>query len=149
MKSKIILLLSSGALFAASVLGQTFSLDWHKVAGGGGSSTNGQFGLSGTIGQHDAGLTMSGGNYSLNGGFWQVFTVPTSGLPSLNIRLSSANTVVVSWPSSATGFTLQQNGNLNTPNWVTPSESITDDGTNKFIVVSPATSARFYRLLGH
>src|SRR5579859_5185234 len=121
------LILSSLHISASILEAQTYFLDWHKVAGGGGSSTNGQFTLSGTIGQHDAGLTMSGGNYSLNGGFWQVFTVPTPGLPSLNILLTPTNTVMVSWPSSATGFTLQQNGNLSTTNWVTPSESITDD----------------------
>src|ERR1051326_8545441 len=42
-----------------------FSIDWYKVAGGGGTSTGGVYAVSGTIGQPDAGPTMSGGNFSL------------------------------------------------------------------------------------
>lgn len=46
-----------------------FALDWHTVDGGGGTSTGGTYSLSGTIGQPDAGV-MSGGTFSLVGGFW-------------------------------------------------------------------------------
>jgi hypothetical protein len=42
---------------------------------------------------------------------------------------------------------LQQNTNLNPSNWTTPSEAVTDNGTNKFIIVNSATGNRFYRLL--
>ncbi len=45
------------------------TIDWYTVDGGGGTSTGGQFTLSGTIGQPDAG-TMSGGSFTLLGGFW-------------------------------------------------------------------------------
>ncbi|HXR05029.1 MAG TPA: hypothetical protein VN836_10025, partial [Verrucomicrobiae bacterium] len=34
---------------------QQYSIDWHKVAGGGGTSSGGTFAVSGTIGQPDAG----------------------------------------------------------------------------------------------
>ena len=55
---------------AAPVLGPPqFDLSWHTIDGGGGTSTGGNFSLSGTIGQPDAG-TMSGGNFTLVGGFW-------------------------------------------------------------------------------
>jgi len=47
-----------------------FDLSWHTIDGGGGSSTGGGFELAGTIGQHDAGQTMTGGNFVLIGGFW-------------------------------------------------------------------------------
>ena len=41
---------------------QSYSIDWYKVSGGGGTSTGGVFSVSGTIGQPDAGK-MSGGNF--------------------------------------------------------------------------------------
>ncbi len=47
-----------------------FDLTWHTVDGGGVMrSTGGDFELSGTIGQPDAGV-MSGGDFTLTGGFW-------------------------------------------------------------------------------
>jgi hypothetical protein len=48
---------------------QPFAIDWWTVGGGGGNSAGGGYALSGTVGQPDAG-TMSGGSYSLEGGFW-------------------------------------------------------------------------------
>jgi len=38
-----------------SLHAQTYSIDWYKIAGGGGTSTGGVYAVSGTIGQHDAG----------------------------------------------------------------------------------------------
>ena len=53
------------------------SLDWWTVDGGGGAaSTGGDVTLAGTGGQHDAGA-MSGGAYSLAGGFWVGGVVPS------------------------------------------------------------------------
>jgi hypothetical protein len=56
---------------AAAVSGYT--LDWWTVDGGGGtsSSSGGDYSISGSFGQPDAG-TSSGGDYVLNGGFWAV-----------------------------------------------------------------------------
>ena len=65
---------------------QSYSIDWYKVASGGGTSTGGVYSVSGTIGQPDAGGAMSGGNYSLTGGFWSLISVvQTAGLPNLII----------------------------------------------------------------
>ena len=59
-----------GALGA--YLGGDFDLSWYTIDGGGGSnSTGGEFSLSGTIGQPDAGR-MAGGEYALTGGFWPI-----------------------------------------------------------------------------
>ena len=57
------------AVFAQSASAQAFDLGWHTIDAGGGSSAAGAFQLSGTIGQHDAGV-MSGGGFTLTGGFW-------------------------------------------------------------------------------
>jgi hypothetical protein len=95
---------------------QSYSIDWYKISGGGGTSSNGQFTVAGTIGQPDAGGAMTGGNYSLTGGFWSLLAVQTPGAPFLTITLSG-NQAVVSWPSSATGWTLQTNEDLSTGAW--------------------------------
>lgn len=66
-------------------------------------------------------------------------------LPVLNIRPTGANTAQVYWPSPAGGWTLQVNTNPASGTWTTPAETTQDNGTNRFIVTSPAGN-RFYRL---
>jgi hypothetical protein len=90
---------------------------------------------------------MSGGNFRLDEGFWGIIaTVQTVNAPQLSIQLTATNTVIISWPSPSPGFNLQQNINLATGTWVAPSESVGNNGTIKFIVVSPPTGNRVYRL---
>ena len=122
-----------------------YSLDWWTGDGGGGTSTGDVYTVSGTIGQPDAG-TLSGGGYSLTGGFWALYAVQTPGAPLLGIILTSTNTVMVHWPSPSTGFSLQVNTNLTTTNWVPPGEDIQDNGTLKYLIVNPPAGNRFYRL---
>ena len=125
---------------------QTYSIDWFTIDGGGGTSTGGVYSISGTLGQPDAGH-MSAGNFTLDGGFWGILAALQSpGAPNLTIQLTATNTVMISWPSPSTGFNLQQNTDLTTATWVTPSESVTDNGTLKFIIVNPPAGNRFYRL---
>ena len=88
---------------------------------------------------------MTGGNYSLTGGFWSLFAVQTPGAPTLQIFLTTTNTAVVQWPSSS-GYSLKQSGSLSNPSWVTPPQTVNDNGTYKYIVVNPPTGNRFYRL---
>jgi hypothetical protein len=134
------------ACAVGSVQGQ-FSIDWYKVSGGGGmNSTGGVYSVSGTVGQHDAGGPMKGGVYSLTGGFWSLFALQTPGAPSLTIVLTSTNTAIVSWPSPSAGFELVQNTNLNTTNWVTPPQTIKDNGVIRFIIVNPPVANSFFRL---
>jgi hypothetical protein len=123
-----------------------YSIDWFKIAGGGGTSTNGQYSLSGTIGQHDAGGPMTGGNFSLTGGFWSIYAVQTFGAPVLTISFTTTNTATVSWPSPSTGWNLQVNTNLAGTNWTATVEAVNDNGTIKFIIVNPPAGNRFYRL---
>ncbi|TWT44089.1 hypothetical protein RAS1_04960 [Phycisphaerae bacterium RAS1] len=64
-----------GVLLAASTpaLAQPFEIDWSTIDSGGGmNSTGGSFEVSGTIGQPDAGSAMTGGSFSLVGGFWPI-----------------------------------------------------------------------------
>jgi hypothetical protein len=101
-------------IFSASA--QSYSIEWFKVAGGGGTSSGGVYSVSGTIGQHDASGAMSGGNYSITGGFWTLYAVQTPGAPLLTIT-HAGNQAVVSWPTSVTGWVLQTNSSLATGSW--------------------------------
>src|ERR1017187_2637980 len=111
---KIILLFA--VLIPAVSFAQTYSVDWYKISGGGGTSTNGQYSVSGTIGQPDASGAMHGGNYSVTGGFWAIYAVQTPGAPLLTITHSGSQ-AIVSWDQTVTGWTLQTNANLATPTW--------------------------------
>jgi hypothetical protein len=147
MKPKFILLLLAGLLGAFSgARAQSYSINWYKVAGGGGTSTSTTYTVSGTIGQPDASGAMTGGNYSLTGGFWSLISViQTSGAPTLYISHSGAN-VTVYWQNVA-NWTLQQNANLAVPaSWSTSSGITQSNGTNMLSLTQPAGN-RFYRLV--
>jgi hypothetical protein len=145
--NKIYLGLAIAFALTGSASAQSYSIDWYTIDGGGGTSTGGVYSVSGTIGQPDAGGPMTGGNFSLTGGFWALYALQTPGAPTLNIKLTTTNTAQVYWPSPSTGWNLQVNTNLATTNWVTPVESVTDNGTIKFIIVNPPAGNRFYRLI--
>ena len=137
---------ASLVLLTITINAQSYSIDWYKVAGGGGTSTGGVYAVSGTIGQHDAG-SMTGGQYALIGGFWGLIgVVPVPGSPLLQVANTGTNTVVIWWPSPSTGFILQQNGDLRTTNWLTAPQTVTDNGTTRSIVVNPPVGDLFYRL---
>ena len=140
------LLLSTLIFQPATVSAQPYSIDWYKIAGGGGTSTGGTYQVSGTIGQPDAGGPMTGGNYSLTGGFWALISVvQTPGLPNLTIT-HTGNSVIVSWPNTGS-YTLQQNSNLaNTPGWTTSGYTITTNNGTNSITISPPTGNLFFRL---
>jgi len=141
---KLMLLLCLLAPIAG--LAQQYSIDWYKIAGGGGTSTGATYQVSGTIGQPDAGGALTGGNYSLTGGFWSLISVvQTAGLPNLTI-IHSGNSVIISWPNTGS-FTLQQNNNLSvSANWAASGYSIsTSNGTNS-ITITSATGNLFFRL---
>ena len=126
---------------------QSYSIDWFKVAGGGGVSSNATYQVSGTIGQQDASGAMTGGNYSLTGGFWALYAVQTPGAPLLTMSVSGAN-VILSWPTNATGFTLESTRSLGAAAvWTTNSTvPVVVNGQNT--VTNPITGAQmFFRLM--
>ena len=134
------------ALAVLSARAQSYSVDWYKIAGGGGTSTGGLYSVSGTIGQPDASGAMTGDNYSLNGGFWSLINVvQTTGAPTLSIT-HSGNSVIVSWPTPSASWTLQQNGNLAGGSWATSGYLVsTNGGINSITITSPAGNL-FFRL---
>jgi hypothetical protein len=140
------LFLILGLLIPAMSFAQQYSIDWYKIAGGGGTSTGATYQVTGTIGQPDASGAMTGGSFSVTGGFWSLISVvQTAGAPALTIT-QSGNTVKVLWPYPSTGWTLQQNSNLAVPaNW-TPSGGISNDGVNNFITITSPAGDLFFRL---
>ena len=122
---RLILSCLLASAFCLPAVAQQYSIDWYKVAGGGGTST--------------------GGNYSLTGGFWALISVvQTPGAPTLYIS-HSGNTVTVYW-QNVSGWTLHQNGSLaNTNGWLLNSSWSTSNGTNYLNLASP-TGNLFYRL---
>lgn len=76
----LLMLLVTAILGAGVVAAQTgggYDLTWSTIEGGGGRSTGGGYQLIGTLGQPDAGTTLSGGGYALSGGFWSGATSGT------------------------------------------------------------------------
>jgi hypothetical protein len=132
-------------MLAAAGFAQSYSIDWYKIAGGGGTSAGGNYTLSGTIGQPDAGTPMTGGNYSLTGGFWSLISVvQTLGAPTLYVS-HTGQTVTVYW-QNVSGWNLQQNSSLSVPGgWSANSSATTVNGTN-YLNLSAPTGNLFFRL---
>jgi hypothetical protein len=144
---KKILPLLAGSLLCGlqNISAQNYSIDWFTVDGGGGTSTGGVYSVSGTIGQPDAGI-MSGGNYTLQGGFWSVVAaIQTEGAPLLTITRSGPS-VIISWPSPSTGFVLQETTNVAGTTWTNVAQTPVDNGTTKSVTITPQVGNRFYRL---
>jgi hypothetical protein len=145
MKKLIFIALSLWSLAPAS-RAQNYSIDWYKIAGGGGTSSGGSYYLSGTIGQSDAGGPMSGGKYSVTGGFWSLISVvQTPGLPNLTITYS-ANTAIISWPDTGT-YVLQQNINLSSPtSWAASGLTVTASNGANSVSITPPSGSLFFHL---
>jgi len=89
---------------------------------------------------------MTGGSYSLTGGFWSLISVvQTAGLPNLTISYVG-NQVVVSWPDTG-AYTLQQNGDIATAaNWAASGYTVnTANGVSSITITAPAGKL-FFRL---
>jgi hypothetical protein len=96
-----------------------------------------------TVASSADGIKLAAGIYDVSTGGIYTATAP----PNLNIRVT-ATTAALSWPAAATGFTLQQNPDLSTPNWTDVGAGNLVAGENQ--VVLPRTSGpRFFRLVHH
>jgi len=79
----------------------------------------------------------------------QVYTlqlIPPITPPMLGISLTSSNGVQIYWPTSASGYVLQQSPNLSTTNWVNVTNTPSTNGATQSILVTPQAGSRFYRL---
>ena len=138
----VIRFLLLGCLLVTFAAQAQFSIDWFTIDGGGGTSTNGNFLLRGTIGQPDAGPVMTNGQFSVTGGFWALPTaVQILGSPILTIVPAPPGNATISWSPAAPGYILQETWSLSAPNWTNSVSGATNP------VTVPATPpGRFYRL---
>jgi hypothetical protein len=119
-----------------------FALDWFTIDGGGGTLATGQYTLSGTIGQPDAGDPMTIGQFSLTGGFWALPTaVQSLNAPALLIVPAAPGLATISWTPATPGFVLQFSPTLTLPAWTNAPSGATNP-----ITVPATLPARFYRL---
>jgi hypothetical protein len=76
----------------------------------------------------------------------------SSGSPMLSILLTdpsedvNLDTVVVSWPSTATGFVLQTNSDLTTTNWGDYTGPVNSNGGINSVSLNKAAGSLFFRL---
>lgn len=137
----------SAVLMTISASAQT-NIFWHTMDGGGGASTGGIYALEGTIGQPDAGKTLPGGAYDLQGGFWAfIELVQTPGGPLLRIAGGSATSATLAWPvAGAAGYQLQNASSLTEPDWANVAGAPVVVGDEYQMIVSPLVEKRYYRL---
>ena len=146
MKTQFLLVCILTSAFCLQARGQSYSIDWSTIDGGGGTSTGGVFTVSGTMGQPDAG-TMSGGTYTLSGGFWgTIVAVQTPGPPYLWATLTPTNTALIWWAVSPTSWRLQATTNLVPTGSVWTDCSYQTNGATCYRLESPPSGNRFYRL---
>ena len=138
------LILTMFAAATTTVQAQSFGLDWFTLDGGGGTSSGGAFAVNGTAGQPDAGA-MSGGLFTLEGGFWGV--VATGPTVWLSVTLSNG-VVTIYWDRPATGWLLDQTSTLSgTPiPWAQVPFPYRTNATHVYVTVPSPTGSQFYRL---
>ena len=126
-----------------------YSIDWSTLDGGGGTSTGGVYSVTGTIGQPEAGATMRGGDFTLEGGFWGVLAaVQTPGAPWLTITRTETNSVAVSWALPADGWVLEWTNQVTDVSgpWAQVAPPYQTNAAQAWIVVPAPTDSVFYRL---
>lgn len=127
--------------FIAAAAFADYSILWSRIASGGGTSTNGSYSLRGTIGQPDAGVAMTDGQYSLTGGFWTVTLVSTPDAPTLHLTNALPGSVTIWWTPPTTGYILQFTDSFSPDAWTNA-----PSGTNNPVTLPTEGLARFYRL---
>jgi hypothetical protein len=59
----------------------------------------------------------------------------------------AANSLVLSWPTNSAGFSLEQNGSLQSAAWAPAVEAVNVVGTNYQVIISPLPGSAFFRLV--
>ena len=128
--------LTNGAAFLFSTNGTLLAALTNPTG-----ATNDSFGI--TVAVVGTDRVLIGDTRTLGGGAVYLFSL----VPTLDIQPTPTNTLAVSWPLFAPDFLLQQNTNgLATGSWSNVTDTVQDDGTNKYIIIDPAVGNRFYRL---
>ena len=127
---------------ASLVQAQNYDVSRFTIDGGGGTSGGGQLTLRDTAGQPDAGV-MTGGAYTLHGGFWGL----VAALPPRLTISGAGGSVTICWPWPSSGYVLLQSDSLINPDWtpVIPQPAQTDSIT-WCLTLQAGPTPKFYRL---
>jgi hypothetical protein len=128
---------------------QIYSINWYTIGGGGGASSGASgtntYTVTGTIGQ-PATAAMSGGGYSITGGFWSILAaVQTPGSPFLSV-VRSGTQAIISWSAPATGFVLEQSSTLKPGSWSTNTAALSTNAGVISVSVPATTGYQYFRL---
>ncbi len=135
-------------LMATATIGLAqYDIAWWTIDGGGGTSSGGAFSIGGTIGRPEAG-TLTGGNFTLSGGWGGIIGVSSPGAPALRIQQSNNRVVTISWPKPAMGWRLEQTVSFQPPvSWTEVSSALLQtNATDIYVVISPPAGPCYYRL---
>ncbi len=145
--------LSSGVLDLAPTNGAYFSIDGGATVintfnGTGGGDLSDWLGL--TVDSYDRSLTL-GARCDVSAGDLIEMDVLGYDLdipsPILSVTAHGINSIVISWSSPSSAFTVLTNSDLATTNWHTAGYSITTiDGTNHSVSLAPVGRNVFFRL---
>lgn len=124
---------------------EDYAIDWFSVDSGGGTSADGVYEVSGTIGQPDAG-ELGDDVYTVSGGFWAA-AIDTEPLrpPTLKFAVVG-NALVLSWPVTP-GYVLEQTMDLSQPDgWHAVGQPIVVVNGQNTVTVPLAGTQVYYRL---
>lgn len=129
--------------------GVDFAVDRSVISSGGGTSTNGAFSITGTLGQPDAGPRLTGGVFTVDGGFWGAVTLQqTPGAPLLTLQhLKVSGTLFFSWPITAESYVLDSSPLVGpAASWTPVSASVQLDGQHRTVTLPQQPGQRYFRL---
>jgi hypothetical protein len=116
---------------------EPYGVDRYLFTGGGGTSSGGGYTLTSSIGQPEAGK-LTGGAFTLEGGFWPGLIVPSEAAPTLLIEPAGLM-VAISWWPEAGGFVLEASNELSPAAWQ-------EGPPGNPVAIPVATQTRFFRL---
>ncbi len=133
-------------LLASAAQAQSYAIDNPTISNGGGTSSNSQYTLSGTIGQPASDSANSSG-YGLATGFWSaVIPLNTPDAPLLTITRIGGN-IMLSWSASAGVFKLEETTDLNAPIiWTLSKATIVTENEVSTATLPNNGGLRFFRL---
>ena len=76
----------------------------------------------------------------------ETLTIHVFAPATLRVALTPTNTLLLAWPAAATGYALQQNPDLSPTNWTTVTNTPEVVGSEKRVLIAPASAQNFYRL---
>jgi uncharacterized repeat protein (TIGR03803 family) len=146
---------SDGILYGTTRVGGTSGAGViFKLANDGtGYSVIYNFGSSAGDGQGPFAFPREGADGALYGttsvggaGYGAVYRLTGPGRPVLSIRLLATNSVLISWPSPATEFHLEQSPDLASPTWTPVGQNPVNDGTTNTVTIPLSSMSMVYRL---